>query len=39
MKMSDFLKLPDNKKREIQVAMLKKAAKASTDLEYWDVVE
>lgn len=39
MKISDFLKLPDDKKREIQVAMLKKAAKASTDLEYQDMVE
>lgn len=39
MKISDFLNLPDDKKREIQVAMLKKAAKASTDLEYQDVVE
>lgn len=39
MKISDFFKLPDDEKREIQVAMLKKAAKASTDLEYQDVVE
>lgn len=39
MTFEEFRKLPEEEKARIREKLLQCAAKASTDLEYWDVVE